>query len=150
MLCGNKQRVEITVVKEQTFNNLIYFLPYWCDSHFLKASQKFQLCSGSTSLWIFGFEVGWFVGGLWCGVGGCVCVVGFWCVLVFVVIFFFSQWRELVVECGFFVVFLQHSVPGVCWHSCLCSHLANLARVLISLGRISCRASSGLIPLIFM
>lgn len=39
-------------------------------------------------------------------------------------------------------LFLQHPIPGVCWHSCLCSHLANLTRVLILLGRISCRASS--------
>lgn len=81
------------------------------------------------SRWIF----------LW--VGGDLLVWGWW---RFVVLFFLfcSQWRVLVVECQFFCFVFAIPCSGVCWHSCLCSHLANLTGVLCSVGWISCRASS--------
>lgn len=77
---------------------------------------------------------------LW--VGGDVLLVWEWWMFVF--FFFPFLFTVESAGCGVSVFCFVFATPcsGVCWHSCLCSHLANLTRVLCSVGWISCRASS--------
>lgn len=60
MLSGNKQRVEVTLVKEQTLGNLkSFFYPFDVTPMSEEQSgQKFQLDSSSMTSWLVRFVFG--------------------------------------------------------------------------------------------
>lgn len=75
---------------------------------------------------------------LWVGCG--VVLMCGW--LGFFSTFFVSSGECCLWSVRFFCFVFAAPCSGVCWRNYLCSHLANLTRVLWSLGWMSCRASS--------